>query len=191
MQMKGDDSANLHKPPNHKLFDPSDKAISPVLLRRQAALATQNPAPPPPAAPVFNMNGAFDFLRPFVPTAAVAPMAGSHAPGFSMTLLPPAHNTGPDMKIEVFGPMYELSPKIIEKHTANDYLHARYLRFILVKELEDMGFTRGEIAALRDAVETWSILMFLFRFVNFCLAVFFCHIWTLFSESHLLTLLFL
>jgi hypothetical protein len=160
--MKSDDSANLHKPPNHKLFDPSAKVISPVLQRRQAALAMQNAAVHPPAAPVFNMNGAFDFLRPLLPPAVAAPaIVAPNAPpaGFSITLLPSARSAGPDMKLEVFGNTYELSPKIIEKLTANDYLHARYLRFILVKELEDMEFTRGEIAALRDAVETWSVLI--------------------------------
>jgi hypothetical protein len=42
---------------------------------------------------------------------------------------------------------------------AHDYLHAQFLHFILITELTDMGFTWGEIAALRDAVETWSVLI--------------------------------
>jgi hypothetical protein len=160
--MKGDDSANLHQPPNHKLFDPSDKVISPVVQHRQAALTMQNAPVHPPATPVFNMNGAFDFLHPLLPPAAAAPAIvapNALLASFSVTLLPLARSTGPDMKLEVFGTTYELSPKIIEKLMANDYLHACYLCFILVKELEDMEFTMGKIAALRDAVETWSVLV--------------------------------
>jgi hypothetical protein len=52
------------------------------------------------------------------------------------------------MPLETFCTMNGLSPKIIKKFTANDYLHARYLHFILIVELEAMGFMRGEIAAL-------------------------------------------
>jgi hypothetical protein len=60
------------------------------------------------------------------------------------------------MEIEHFGTKYGLPPKIIEKLAKNDYMHARYLRFIDVQELSEMSFSRDEIAALRDAVEVWS-----------------------------------
>jgi len=63
------------------------------------------------------------------------------------------------MKLDAFCAMYDLGPKIIEKFTTHDYMHARFLRFILIKELEEMGFTRGEIAGLQDAVENWSVLI--------------------------------
>jgi len=163
MQLKNDSSATLQKPPNHRLFDPSDSGISPVLQRRQAAIAAKNGvAPPPPVAPIINFNGAFDFLRPLLPLAPTVPAIyapGSTSVAFSPTLVPSTRQPGPDMKLETFCLTYELSPKIIEKFTANDYLYARFLRFVLIKELEEMGFTRGEIAALRDAVESWSALL--------------------------------
>jgi hypothetical protein len=157
-QLKDDDSATLLKPPNHKLFDPTN-SISPVIQRRQALLAAQNPTAVAPAPPVINFNGAFDFLRPLIPHAPAEHVNPTPSIQFSVTLLPSTRLAGPDMTLEIFCTTYGLSPKIIEKFTANDYLHARFLRFILITELTDMGFTRGEIAALRDAVETWSILI--------------------------------
>lgn len=164
--MKDDDSATLEKPPNHKLFDPSGKDLSPVLQRRQAAMSAQSGDATNSTAPVFNVsagNEAFNFLRPFLPQpAAPAALSAIQAPpiifdNFSSTLLPSTRHAGPDMKLDVFCTTFDLGPKIFDKFTANDYLHARFLRFILIKELEDMGFARGEIAALRDAVETWSV----------------------------------
>ncbi|KIM79888.1 hypothetical protein PILCRDRAFT_24281, partial [Piloderma croceum F 1598] len=148
--LKDDDSATLLKPPNHKLFDPTN-SISPVIQRRQALLAAQNPTAVAPAPPVINFNGAFDFLRPLIPHAPAEHVNPTPSIQFSVTLLPSTRLAGPDMTLEIFCTTYGLSPKIIEKFTANDYLHARFLRFILITELTDMGFTRGEIAALRDA----------------------------------------
>jgi hypothetical protein len=161
LQLKDDDSATLLKPPNHKLFDPTN-SVSPIIQCRKAALAAQNavaPAPAAPAPPVINFHGAFDFLRPLLPQPPAAPINPAPSIQFSPTLLPSTRLAGPDMPLETFCTTNGLSHKIIEKFTANDYLHARYLRFILIVELEAMGFTRGEIAALRDAVETWSVLM--------------------------------
>jgi hypothetical protein len=158
-KLKDDDSATLLKPPNHKLFDASNKAVSPIIQRRQAALTAQNAAAAPPPAPIINFNGAFDFLRPLLPQPPVVPANATPNMEFSTTLLPTNRQAGPDMKLNTFCTTYDLSSKIIDKFIANDYMHARFFRFILIKELEDMGFTRGEIAALRDAVETWSILI--------------------------------
>ena len=159
-QLKDDDSATLLKPPNHKLFDPTN-SISPVIRRRQALLAAQNPVAPAaaPASPVINFNAAFDFLRPLIPQGPTEHVNPMPSIPFSATLLPSTHLAGPDMTLETFCMTYGLGPKIIDKFVTNDYLHARFLRFILITELADMGFTRGEIAALRDAVETWSVLI--------------------------------
>ena len=63
------------------------------------------------------------------------------------------------MTLDIFCTSYGLGPKIIKKFTAHDYLHAQFLRSILITELTDMEFTRGEIAALRDAVKSWSVLI--------------------------------
>jgi hypothetical protein len=157
-QLKDNDSVTLLKPPNHKLFDPTN-SISPVIQRRQALLSAQNPTAPAAAAapPIINFNGAFNFLHPLIPHAPAEHVNPTPSIQFSVTLLPSTYLAGPNMTLETFCTTYGLSPKIIEKFTANDYLHARFLCFILIMELTDMGFTQGEIAALRDAVETWSI----------------------------------
>jgi hypothetical protein len=45
----------------------------------------------------------------------------------------------------------------LNKFTENFYKHARALRFVTIDELKEMGFRLGEIAGLRDAVESWSV----------------------------------
>jgi len=52
------------------------------------------------------------------------------------------------MTLDIFCTSYGLGSKIIEKFTEHDYLHTQFLRFVLITELTDMGFTWGEIAAL-------------------------------------------
>ena len=162
-QLKNDNSASLEKPPNHRLFDPSDKGLSPVLQRHQVAMSAQSGSAAGSSAPIINFtlgNEALNFLCPLVPQPAVPPALPAHQPplnNFSPTLLPSMRHAGPDMRLDNFCAMFDLGPKILDKFTTNDYLQARFLRFILIRELEEMGFTRGEIAALRDAVETWSV----------------------------------
>ena len=162
-QLKNDDSATLEKPPNHRLFDPSDQGLSPVLQRRQAAMCAKSSGATSSSAPIINFtlgNEALNFLRPLVPQPPIPsalPAAQPPLDNFSSTLLPSTRRAGPDMRLDNFCAMFDLGLKILDKFTTNDYLHARFIRFILIRELEEMGFTRGEIAALRDAVETWSI----------------------------------
>jgi hypothetical protein len=65
--MKEDNSATLHKPPNHRLFDTSGPAISPVL---QKQIAAQKAASVVSSAPVFNFtlrNEVIDLFQPHVP----------------------------------------------------------------------------------------------------------------------------
>lgn len=87
----------------------------------------------------------------------------SHAPALphqsnslSLNLLPHSREAGPDMALDTFCTHYQLSPSVLEKLTINDYTHARFLRYITIKDLEEMDFKKGQIAALRDAVEAWS-----------------------------------
>jgi hypothetical protein len=51
-----------------------------------------------------------------------------------------------------------LGDNIHSKFINNAYKEARFLRFVTIAELKEMGFQLGEIAALRDAVERWSVL---------------------------------
>jgi hypothetical protein len=52
---------------------------------------------------------------------------------------------------------YDLGDNILSKLIKNAYKEARFLRFVTIAELKEMGFQLGEIAAIRDAVERWSV----------------------------------
>jgi len=43
------------------------------------------------------------------------------------------------------------------------YKEAQFLRFVTIAQLKEMGFQLGEIAAICDAVEWWSVLVFKFQ----------------------------
>jgi hypothetical protein len=63
------------------------------------------------------------------------------------------------MPIKDFCTVFNLSANILGKLEENGYTDARMFRFVLLSELkDDMGFKLGETAALRDAVEGWSVL---------------------------------
>jgi hypothetical protein len=159
-QLKGEEHATLQKPPNHKLFDATKKAISPVLQRR---MANQNAAAGSSSAPVFNFtlgNDLLNILRPPNPAQeAPAPVRAQNNTNTinSDLLLQPSRAPGPDLPIAQFCAEYGLSSQTAEKFAENCYTHARVLRFVAIEELKQMGFRLGEIAGLRDAVERWSI----------------------------------
>jgi hypothetical protein len=61
------------------------------------------------------------------------------------------------MPITTFCTRYELGDPIVRKLTENGYSHARMLRFVQISELTQMEFRLGDIAAMKDAVEQWSV----------------------------------
>jgi len=61
------------------------------------------------------------------------------------------------MPLVEFCQEYDLVPTILEKLSDNLYKDARVLRFITIEELKQMEFRFGKIAALRDAVDVWSV----------------------------------
>jgi hypothetical protein len=62
------------------------------------------------------------------------------------------------MTLNNFCAKYDLSLTILQKLLENSYTNARMLHFVMIDELCKMGFRLGEIAALRDAIEMWSII---------------------------------
>ncbi|KAG6834876.1 hypothetical protein H0H93_006765 [Arthromyces matolae] len=166
--LKGDVCATIDRPPNHHLFDASANTESPVLQRRREAqqkeeTTTQNftfsigddirdlakqifpsLAPvPQPAAP----------LDPAPP----APPATAEKYDFNCpTLLQPARKPGLDMNLEQFCTCFDLDNDILTKLRSHGYKNARTLRFLTADELKTMDFRLGEIAAMRDAIESWS-----------------------------------
>jgi hypothetical protein len=162
-QLKGEAHATLEKPPNHKLFDGSQQ-LSPVLQRRLDAQNAKSNAPNAPSAPVFNFtigNELVDLFRPSRPAPAPqhAP-AAPLAPAYDLqcpTLLHSSRSPGIDMPLTEFCMVYDLGPGLLEKFHDNSYKDARVLRFVTIADLKEMKFQLGEIAALRDAVERWSV----------------------------------
>jgi hypothetical protein len=167
-QLKNDGSSTLETPPNHQLFDNTATKVSPVLQRR----LDQNKASAAPAAPVINFNigpEIIDLFRPGThePVPAPAPpyqgppLPTATVPVYDLqcpTLLQPNRKAGFDMAIDEFCKVYQLSDSITKKLTENSYTYARMLRFVTIEEVRQMDFRLGEIAALRDAVDQWSVI---------------------------------
>ena len=61
------------------------------------------------------------------------------------------------MPLAQFCAEYDLGATVLDKLSENLYKEARVLRFVTVDDLKQMNFRLGEIAALRDAVERWSV----------------------------------
>ncbi|KAF8493764.1 hypothetical protein F5888DRAFT_1617725, partial [Russula emetica] len=151
--LKGEDTATLETPPNHKLFN--EQQVSPVLLRRLGA--SKNAAAPAPVVNFSLGNEISDLFHPIVcsSTSALGP---SHTPDHnSCYLLLPSHTPGMDRPISEFCDLYALGPDILEKFASHLYKNARVLRFVTLVDLKEMRFRLGEIAGLWDAVELWLV----------------------------------
>jgi hypothetical protein len=62
------------------------------------------------------------------------------------------------MPLSEFCQIYHLGGQILQKLMENGYPQSRMLRFVQIEELKEMKFLLGEIAGLKDAVESWSVL---------------------------------
>ena len=62
------------------------------------------------------------------------------------------------MPLTQFCDNYRLGINVLKKLQENSYFEAHTLRFVTIAELKQMEFRLGEIVAMRDAVEAWSIL---------------------------------
>ncbi|KAG2034351.1 hypothetical protein BDR03DRAFT_984454 [Suillus americanus] len=85
---------------------------------------------------------------------AVAPAPSNPA---CTSLLHPSRMQGTDMPLNEFCAEYDLGNTIHVKFAQNAYKEAQFLCFITIPELKEMGFQLGEIAALCDVVERWSL----------------------------------
>ncbi|KAF9232500.1 hypothetical protein BU15DRAFT_81189 [Melanogaster broomeanus] len=163
---KGTSEATLERPPNHRLFDMKRTAISPVLQRRLDAQTKATASAAAPLAPVFNFSLGNEFANLFRPAAGAQaqppvalPMSGVTTISAQATLIPPTHKPGNDMSIADFCSLYKLDNTIGIKFTSQALKEARLLRYVTFADLKDMEFKFGEIAALRDAVEQWAVLL--------------------------------
>ena len=117
----------------------------------------QKAAAQPPAipAPIINLTLGDKFLG----NAGAEPVVRAAAPPpVSNMLLDPSRTIGPEMKIPDFCAAYDLPPQVLKHLEDNSYGNVTHLRFVSLVDLDNMGFKGGEKAALRDAVERWSVL---------------------------------
>jgi hypothetical protein len=121
-----------------------------VLQRRKAAQRKVSEVAAS-SAPIFNLSLGNDFLH-----STNNIKNSSRAPD-SLSLLDPSRTAGPDMPIATFCTRYELGDLILRKLIDNGYSHACMLRFVQITELTQMEFRLGDIAAMKDAVEQWSV----------------------------------
>jgi len=157
VQLNPSGAVTLRSPLNNKLFDVKSRArLSPVLQRRkeqQDAVAAGTAS----GLPVFNISLGNEFanlLRPATNTYAPAPLPPAIP---LLSLLPMQRQPGINAPIAEFCRLYGLGDPILQKFLQHGYLQSRMLRFIQIPELNEMDFRLGEIAALKDAVEMWSV----------------------------------
>jgi hypothetical protein len=185
--MKGEEQATIDTPPNHRLFDPENAKLNPV-LRKRAELAKQQGLQQAGTAPIINFSFGREFadlLRgPLSTTAAntdppiymhPAPAQNASAPPpiytappapaqhdydlTCLTLLQVNRKAGVDMPLDAFCELYELDDGIRNRFREHRYKHARMFRFLTVKDLEAMEFMAGEVAEVRDAIDRWSAVV--------------------------------
>lgn len=83
----------------------------------------------------------------------------AHALVASDQLLPANRTIGVEMPLAQFCATYNLSANIRSILQDNAFENVTLLRFVSIPQLEKMGLRLGEIAALRDAIEKWSVAM--------------------------------
>ena len=181
--MKGDEHATLDTPPNHRLFDPENAMLNPVLRKRAEMAKGQQQQANAGAAPIINFSFGREFadlLRgPMNAPAAELPIymppgpaQNANAPPPPIYTAPPAPNAydlacptllqlnrkpGVDMPLDAFCEQYELDDGIRNRFKEHRYKHSRMFRFLTIKDLEMMMFMAGEIAEVRDAIDRWSV----------------------------------
>jgi hypothetical protein len=180
-QLKGPDTATLHKPPSHHLFNAlNNNQVGQVnaLLERRARFNAQSA----PVAPTMNFNlnipaEVATFLRPQAPPgpppAAVlvdAPALAGPArdPGPVLQPLPVVSNTtqsmlissdrlpGPELSLADFCLQYGLTNGISQKLDENGYAGSHTFEYASWDEMRDAGLKSGEIAQLKHAIAKWS-----------------------------------
>ncbi|KAG2368819.1 hypothetical protein BDR07DRAFT_1371868 [Suillus spraguei] len=109
---------------------------------------------------VFNFTFGNEFATLFKPNHAALNVPATNigpAPNSVSSLLPPSLKPGNNMSITSFCALYKLDDSIAAKFASNSFKEACLLRYVTFADLKEMEFKIGEIAALHDAVETWSI----------------------------------
>lgn len=175
-QLKGDQFASLTAPPNHLLFRnlPSNQLgqLSPLLEHH---LQAKNSNTSPTSVINFNIPPeVVHLLRPIPATPepmnllAPAPMIIPQVPALPVTLpmyvgttgmlIPRDRVPGPDMSLAEFCLAHRLTDGVRNKLDENGYSGSHTFQYAQWEELKEAGLKAGEIAQLKHAIVTWSIL---------------------------------
>ncbi|TFK59146.1 hypothetical protein BDN72DRAFT_906116 [Pluteus cervinus] len=150
--------------------------LSPILQRRfDEQNARTAAAQPPNTLKITLGNDLLTVLEPLVsavtghlaprsvpqPAPAIAPapaLSTTAAPSTAATMLLGSDRVvGPDITMSDFCTTYNLAPPILEVFNKHSYTQARWLHFLSLGDLDTMGFDFGHKAALREAVQKWSV----------------------------------
>lgn len=72
-------------------------------------------------------------------------------------LLPSPLSDGPNLTVQDFCATYELDHAIHKRLLDNGYRRTRSFKHIEIEDLKAMGFMRGDIAELKEAVYLWAV----------------------------------
>jgi hypothetical protein len=112
----------------------------------------QNPAAAMPVIHVHLPGGNDQKSPPSVPSDQ--PSSSSTLPNAAKLLKCP--KMGPDLNVEQFCDLYDLSTDILRRLKENGYQKTKTFKHITIAQLQEMSFKHGEIASLQDAVDEWA-----------------------------------
>ena len=156
----------MDKPLNHKIFDfaPASAKSNPSLLQRRNAAINQASNS---QLPIQIFNGMSpEMLQMFRPnqasTTPATPVSVSTTGSTTSTNTPNTPLFSPKIKPTVPLPLasfcttFNLNENILTRFSDNGFMTLNQLCYIGLSDLKEMEFKQGEIAAIQDAIETWS-----------------------------------
>ena len=158
IQVHSPDSVTDSKPPNDKLFDPTNKGItsgtdSVIATRIKARAANNKENNYAPTTQIHNhITFPPELMRPVSHTTPTSRAI------IAITLLPEDRSPGPHLTTPDFCQQYNLDSDIQGLLMKNKFMRTEGLEFVLITHLEAMAMPRGDIASLQFAVKSWSIL---------------------------------
>ncbi len=160
--LQGPERATLTKPPNDTLFDAAigkAGATGDMSILQRRAVAQKN-AGPTQLSPIINFNvpkeivGLFQPHMPATSSSAITPPPPIPCSPDRLSLVRrEAPILGP-IPLSEFATRYQISDQVYTRLEQEGFTTSNQLRYIIIRDLKDMGFKRGEIAVLQDAAQT-------------------------------------
>lgn len=159
--LQGPERATLTKPPNDTLFDAAVGTTGATgdmsILQRRAA--AQKNAGPAQLSPIINFNvpqeivGLFQPRTPVTPSSAITPPAAVPSSPDRLSLVRQDAPILEPIHLSEFAKRYHISDQVYTRLEQEGFTTSNQLRYIIIRDLKEMGFKRGEIAVLQDAAQ--------------------------------------